>query len=315
MTFEDEFSNNSCLVLSLQSSTSRKSTSSAEREVDLLVMTTIHDKYTDIDHLTNWTSLFTSDRVRLLFFLQYGDIKTWKTRFPDVEIIPLNSTIIMCNSPSFISLNVLFQTAKKMYRSHFYAYVNENVLVSNQLLVTLSDLINSYKDIESGKSTLLIARSRLVKDKNVALQLLQSNLHSSQIQYSMSGLSDVFITNRQFEWSNIPNMIAHQDSTSQLLLAISRRKRVVLLDVTKSSNVVRIRKKKTKPSRYVMRCEKNMVVESDIDSEILETCGSMKCVALETTSENSKVIIKQRHTASECSICNFHPEVNAPWLP
>ncbi|KAK6187718.1 hypothetical protein SNE40_005680 [Patella caerulea] len=277
-------------------------------------MSSVDSSTSDIEFISNWTTHWLSTRKRVKFVFFTDDVEKWTKLLPQVDVMP--HTRRMCNTRP--TLNGMFETASKSYRSHFYMFLNRDTFVS-------TDILGATRVINNGGSTtrkepvLMIARSMLVPDKQAAWQALfpESMSANSNVKYSRDGSSDIYMTNSQFEWTNIPSMIAHQTATSLLLTAFSRQQRVVLVDVTNSVNVIKILRKRESQSssRQINRCVKNMLIESGIQLDTANICGNIMCVGLQTSREKGKDIVTSREIADDCSDCVMTRKDGPSWLP
>lgn len=205
---------------------------SSEPEVLLTLFTTWPtraEKYVCHNNtLSNWIQLKPS--VRLILFTNEEKLVTEATG-KGWHALPVPG-----NGSGIPVLKFMYMDAKKIVKSHFYAYANGDILFTDELLQTLAAVLNSTA-LPRHTPIMIIGRRTNVKD--VTPPEAGSFQNVSETAYIRGKLyntwaEDYFITSADYPWKNIPEVVIGRRAYDNWLVMNARKQQHVTIDATET---------------------------------------------------------------------------------
>ena len=177
--------------------------------------------------IINWMSFGTT--VKPIFFSDDADLlnkiksKGWDVQRPSKTAIGIPI------------LKYMYLDAMKKYRSKFYAYVNGDILFTQNLIDTLRFITGSSK-INQTHPMLIVGQRTNVK--NVSEQ--QASTHENIMKIYKTGKlftawgEDYFITNANYPWHDCPEVVIGRVAYDNWLVLNANKRRHTTIDATRT---------------------------------------------------------------------------------
>ena len=197
----------------------------------------------------------------------------------------------------------VFQDARKIFKTTFYAYSNGDILYTDGLISTLHALIYSEIDIQA--PVMLVGKRTNVSNLTEAECSSWANLSEvakRRGKLFVGDAEDFFVTTRNYPWKDIAEVVIGRRAYDNWLVYYTRKQNYVVIDVTET--VLAIHQTTSKGNFEGLR-HKNPQYNHNLLVKMYTTIkyrtGIVDCVERHTRYENNSIFFKIRSQPMVCS--------------
>lgn len=245
--------------------------------------------------LNNWNSFGTG--VKPVFFSDdqhlYKGIKEkgW-------DVIPPTKTAIGVPILKYMYLKVM-----KKYSAHFYAYVNGDILFTQNLNDTLQFILNS--NVNHSEPMLIVGQRTNVKEVTAEQASTFENITKASKKGKLFTTwgADYFITNDVYPWKDCPEVVIGRRAYDNWLILNARKRNHTTIDATKTLLALhQTTKSGNKEGHTHLNGNFNAKLLSKLYKRINYAAGLTSCTSYITTrNETSKEVqLLQRKIGKAC---------------
>ncbi|KAK3600955.1 hypothetical protein CHS0354_004164 [Potamilus streckersoni] len=211
-------------------------------------------------------------------------------------------------------LKYMYIDVMRRFESNFYAYANSDILFTDTLVVTLTDILKTNSalptsDVNNSTSqdcTLIVGRRTNVNNITMEEGLSWSEITKVAKERGslfQSNAEDYFITSSLYPWNDIPEIVIGRRAYDNWLVLNARKQKHQVIDAT---NTILAVHQTTKHGNYEGMAKKttdynhNLLVS--LYKKIQYGWGFTECVEYQTTVTNGYISISSRKLPMYCVV-------------